>query len=140
MVAILVVLGALLFCRRNRKRSRTTPAGSSYGHVLGAHDRELQAEKEMNVVSSAPAAYEPIDRHPGFENHSPVGQTQEEPRGWYENGEDAQEYHDEPQTPAYGGAAGVSHLREPGMSPEELARLDEEERRLDEAIAEAERR
>lgn len=37
-------------------------------------------------------------------------------------------------------AGGVSHLREPGMSPQELARLEEEERRLDEAIAEAERR
>jgi hypothetical protein len=32
------------------------------------------------------------------------------------------------------------HLREPGMSDEEVARLEEEERRLDEAIAEAERR
>src|SRR5208282_2794913 len=32
------------------------------------------------------------------------------------------------------------HLREPGMSDEEVSRLEEEERRLDEAIAEAERR
>lgn len=34
----------------------------------------------------------------------------------------------------------TQHLREPGMSDEEVARLEEEERRLDEAIAEAERR
>ena len=37
-------------------------------------------------------------------------------------------------------AAPVHHLHEPGMSEEEVARLEEEERRLDEAIAEAERR
>jgi hypothetical protein len=34
----------------------------------------------------------------------------------------------------------TNHLREPGMSDDEVARLEEEERRLDEAIAEAERR
>jgi hypothetical protein len=34
----------------------------------------------------------------------------------------------------------LAPLQEPGMSAEELARLEEEERRLDEAIAEAERR
>lgn len=40
-----------------------------------------------------------------------------------------------------GTASGPTHhLREPGMSDEEVARLEEEERRLDEAIAEAERR
>jgi len=40
-----------------------------------------------------------------------------------------------------GAASGPTHhLREPGMSDEEVARLEEEERRLDEAIAEAERR
>jgi hypothetical protein len=40
------------------------------------------------------------------------------------------------------GAVGgpTHHLREPGMSDEEVTRLEEEERRLDEAIAEAERR
>jgi hypothetical protein len=52
-------------------------------------------------------------------------------------------------TPAPGAASAVSrkpvavpvhHLHEPGMSEEEVARLEEEERRLDEAIAEAERR
>lgn len=31
-------------------------------------------------------------------------------------------------------------LREPGMSADEIARLEEEERRIDEAIAESERR
>lgn len=40
-----------------------------------------------------------------------------------------------------GAASGPTHhLREPGMTDEEVARLEEEERRLDEAIAEAERR
>lgn len=39
-----------------------------------------------------------------------------------------------------GTVAPTHHLHEPGMSDEEMARLEEEERRLDEAIAEAERR
>jgi hypothetical protein len=38
------------------------------------------------------------------------------------------------------GGGPTHHLREPGMSDEEVARLEEEERRLDEAIAEAERK
>lgn len=44
----------------------------------------------------------------------------------------------EPASEPLGGP--THHLREPGMSDEEVARLEEEERRLDEAIAEAERR
>jgi hypothetical protein len=43
-------------------------------------------------------------------------------------------------TTSVGTVAPTHHLHEPGMSDEEMARLEEEERRLDEAIAEAERR
>jgi hypothetical protein len=67
--------------------------------------------------------------------------------------EDFDEYHDTPM-PVYGDArhsprvynseergVGVKapFLSEEGMTPEEVARLEEEERRIDAAIAEAER-
>jgi len=67
--------------------------------------------------------------------------------------EDFEEYHDMPM-PVYGDArhsprvysaegravgARAPFLSEEGMTPEEVARLEEEERRIDAAIAEAER-
>jgi hypothetical protein len=50
-------------------------------------------------------------------------------------------YQDHPTSHSGGnGGTSVPFLREEGMTPEEVARLEEEERRIDAAIAEAERR
>jgi hypothetical protein len=45
-----------------------------------------------------------------------------------------------PQVSMYQGGVQAPFLHEPGMTDEELSRLEEEERRIDAAIAEAERR
>jgi hypothetical protein len=118
----------------------------------------------MHVMSS------PVDTlHNGYSGISPVAETQSRSyplhdghaataahRGSYGSGiEDSASPAQEIQTHITPTAAAgtaiqrkpvgavtgpTHHLREPGMSDEEVARLEEEERRLDEAIAEAERR
>jgi len=115
----------------------------SYSHAGNGVDGDVQEEKELNVISTNPAAYEPVDRHDGFEDLPPPPMIRahepEEGSSWEEHGVLAEAHQDMPHTAEYT-PSGVDHLMEPGMGPEELARLEEEERRLDEAIAEAEQR
>jgi len=160
--AFVAMIAGLLLWRRNRKQSHGVPSGRPYDRTLGGTHRDVQAEKEMNVINIQPAAYEPLDGHAEFANapsvtHSPIVDEHEQhevdgPQEWsgHDIGAQGLQYNNSidhgtsslpmPYITTGHNATSVSHLREPGMSAEELERLDEEERRLDEAIAEAERR
>lgn len=157
-VVALIALVALFFFfwRHKKNRSRAAPAGMAYSHANEVDSRDLHTEKEMNVVTGG-GVYSPIERHTGFESPPPAqhvrdpytseqyhsqepspneGMPPEQPRDW--QGGDAQAaYENVPLAPV---SLTAAHLQEPGMTAEEIARLDEEERRIDEAIAEAERR
>lgn len=172
---VLLVIAALLFWRRNKKRQAYAyPGGPAYNSQdFPSGERDIHAEKEMNVMSTTSSPYEAVESHSGLANIPAVvhesghgDQRQGQRESWIGSDQErdvggiTESYHDNPSAPpavptpppnnssAYSPTqaqaqpvtGGVSHLHEPGMGPEELARLEEEERRLDEAIAEAERR
>lgn len=154
-VAAVALLASLFFFLRRRRSRRSSPAtGSEMAYVdNGTHPSasDLRAEKDLNVVSASARtnSYKLVDgngetqgRHGNGSRH--IGQRRFD------------EYADEeghqsappaavvpPRKPLVGSqsvAASTSSGSVEGMSAEERARWDEEEARLDEAIAEAERR
>lgn len=146
--ALIAALIAFLFWRRKR-RSDKESTGMAYANNLNSTERDLHAEKEMNVVNTT-TAYTPVDNHGSFDeteaahrsphsyNTVPVGAGL---AAGVAAGHHEDSYRDVPNSPPVRSASPVSSgPAERAMSPEEQARWDEEEARLDAAIAEAERR
>jgi hypothetical protein len=161
---LLVLLAAFFLWRRNRKHmAYDYPQGIPYSNQdLNSPDRNPHAEKELNIINNA-VPYEPTGGHSDVANAPNAVHDRQhmESNSWMgaagsEHTGNADLYHDiappraptpppnhsQPPVLAQAAPPGVAahHLHEPGMSPDDLAKLEEEERRLDEAIAEAERR
>jgi len=154
-IALIAILVAFLFWRRRRRAAKSSP---TLGYANNSTERDLQGEKEMNVVNTS-TAYTPVEHHGGFEDSIP---TQHSPRSYgagpvaavaagvggaaaataAHGSHNEEPYRDVPTSPQLSNETPVSDhaVVDRGMSAAEQARWDEEEARLDAAIAEAERR
>lgn len=150
----LLLIGGLIFFLMRRRRSAATRHDSAYlnsGHG-GHHTPELIAQKEANAGVSPHSPYSddglgggatrtPLPAHPPAMSQTydraSLRSVRDAPGGSVRDGRDSVSVRGVDATGRGSRGGAVSHLVEEGMTEDEIRRLEEEERELDQAIEQA---
>jgi len=153
-VGVAAILAAAFFVwRRKNQQKRNAVAGTGYSQAMNGTEAKLHEEKEMRAIENGgTTSYTPVEHHAGFEDVSPVApSSRDSNHSWTHAGEAGdginvleEPYQDDApetatRTQAQQAVPAHEAARHASMSSEEQARWDEEEARIDEAIAAAER-